>query len=189
MTDGSDDDLMLRAGRGDRNAFAGLVERHFARSMAVAGRMMGNRMDAEEIVQEALLRAWRKSPDWHAQADRSGGARFSTWLYRVVVNLCIDRKRRPASTPLDDAAHVADGRPTGFDEAARNETADHVANAVGQLPARQRAALVLCYYEHMSNLEAAAVLGVSVGALESLLVRARKSLRGSLAHLRPEGSA
>ena len=59
----------------------------------------------------------------------------------------------------------------------------------GLLTARQRAALVLCYYEHMSNLEAAAVLGVSVGALESLLVRARKSLRGSLAHLRPEGMA
>ena len=189
MTDGSDDELLARSGQGDRNAFARLTERHVARAMAVAGRMMGNRMDAEEIVQEALLRAWRKAPDWQAQADRAGGAQFSTWLYRVVVNLCIDRKRRPASAPLDDAAHVADGRPTGYDEAARNEAAEHVARAVAALPARQRAALVLCYYEHMSNLQAAAVLGVSVGALESLLVRARKSLRGPLAHLRPEGSA
>lgn len=185
MTDGSDDDLMLLAGRGDRNAFARLVDGHFVRAMAVAGRVMGNRSDAEEIVQEAFLRAWRKSPDWAAQADRPGGARFSTWLYRVVVNLCIDRKRRPATAPLDDAATVADTGPTGFDHTARNQTAEHVARAVARLPARQRAALVLCYYEHMSNLEAAAILGVSVGALESLLVRARKRLRGPLAHMRP----
>src|SRR5215470_7956725 len=105
MQDG-DDELMRRAGLGDRAAFSRLVARHLARATGVAGRITGNRSDAEELVQEAFLRAWLKAPDWEAQADRTvvdgrGGASFATWFYRVLVNLCIDRKRRPTTAPIE----------------------------------------------------------------------------------------
>lgn len=187
MPDQSDDDLMLAAGAGDRAAFGRLVARHLQRMAAVAGRITSNRGDAEEIVQEAFLRAWLKAPTWRAQGEQ-GGAAFGTWLGRVVVNLCLDRKRRAVPAPLEAASEVADPSPDGFAMRARGETGARVAAAIGTLPERQRAAIVLCHYEGMSNIEAAAMLDVSVGALESLLVRARKALRGALADLAPEGS-
>ena len=102
--DESDDDLMRRAGTGDRGAFARLVERHFKRTVGLAGRIVRNRSDAEEIVQEAFMRAWTKAPDWRSKTERSDGALFSTWFYRVVVNLCIDHTRRPTMSGIDAAA-------------------------------------------------------------------------------------
>ncbi len=187
MPDHSDDDLMRAAGAGDRAAFGKLVSRHLQRMAAVAGRITGNRGDAEEIVQEAFLRAWLKAPTWRAQGTQ-GSAAFGTWLGRVVVNLCLDRKRRAVAAPLDAAVDVADPAPDAFVMTARGETGARVAAAIDTLPERQRAAIVLCHYEGMSNFEAAAMLDVSVGALESLLVRARKTLRGALADLASEGS-
>lgn len=185
----TDDDLMLAAGTGDRAAFGRLVARHISRVSALAGRITGNRSDAEEIVQEAFLRAWLKAPDWRARGDVDSGAAFGTWLGRVVVNLCLDRKRRAPSEPIEAAGEIADTGPDGFASRARTETAARVAAAIDALPARQRAALVLCHYEGISNIEAAAMLDVSVGALESLLVRARRSLRDTLADLAPGGSS
>lgn len=181
MTAGSDDELMRRAGHGDRVAFAALVARHSPRVATIATRISGNRSDAEEIVQETFLRAWRKAPGWRENAADGGAAMVSTWLYRVAVNLCLDRRRRPAWVPIEDAGEIADGAPTGYEALARDETARRVGAAVAALPDRQRAALTLCHYEGMSNAEAASVLGVSIGAIESLLVRARKDLRTRLA--------
>jgi RNA polymerase sigma-70 factor (ECF subfamily) len=188
MPETSDDDLMRAAGCGDRAAFARLVARHLRRAGAVAARITGNRGDAEEIVQEAFLRAWLKAPSWQAQGEREAGAAFGTWLGRVVVNLCLDRKRRAAPLPLEAADAVADPAPDGFAAAAQGEEGRRVAAAVAALPERQRAALVLCHYEGFTNIEAAAMLEISVGALESLLVRARRTLRDSLADLAPHGS-
>lgn len=187
MPDQNDDDLMRAAGAGDRTAFGQLVARHLPRMAAVAGRITGNRGDAEEIVQEAFLRAWLKAPTWRAQGE-PGSAAFGTWLGRVVVNLCLDRKRRAVAAPLEAASEVVDPAPDAFTMTSRGEAAARVAAAIDTLPERQRAAIVLCHYEGMSNIEAAAMLDVSVGALESLLVRARKTLRGALADLAPEGS-
>jgi len=183
MVEESDDELLHRAGRGDRAAFAVLVTRHVRRAAAIAGRIVGNAGDAEEIVQEAFLKTWLKAPDWEAQTTHASGARFSTWFYRVLVNLSIDRKRRPRLFVLEAAGDPADPGPDAFDEVAGGETARRVREAVGALPERQRAALTLCHFEGMSNAEAAQVLEVSVGALESLLVRARRNLRDTLADL------
>ena len=187
--DESDDDLMRRAGTGDRDAFARLVERHFKRTVGLAGRIVRNRSDAEEIVQEAFMRAWTKAPDWRSKVERADGALFSTWFYRVVVNLCIDRTRRPIMSPIDDAAEVADPAPAGDDVVARAETARRVGDAMARLPERQRTALSLCHFEGMSNIEAAAILDITVGALESLLVRARRALKVELADLSPAVAA
>jgi RNA polymerase sigma-70 factor, ECF subfamily len=188
MRDTSDDELMRAAGAGDRAAFGRIVARHLSRMTAIAFRITGSRGDAEEIVQEAFLRAWLKSPTWLDRAQRAGGAAFTTWLGRVVVNLCLDRKRRAAPLPIEAAADVADPSPDAFTATAGAEIAARVAAAVGTLPERQRAAIVLCHYEGVSNIEAAEMLDVSVGALESLLVRARKTLRAALTDLAPEGA-
>lgn len=181
-SDTSDDALMRRAGNGDRVAFADLVARHLPRAGAIAGRMVASRADADDVVQEAFLRCWQKASTWRPvdSAAATATAQFTTWLHRIVVNLCIDRKRRASPVPLDHAPEVAADGPDALEALARAETSRHVAAAVAHLPARQRAALVLCYYEGMTNIEAAAVLDLSVGAIESLLVRARRTLRKAL---------
>jgi len=183
MRDGSDDELMRRAGRGDNAAFAALVARHLPRATALATRISGSRSDAEEVVQEAFLRTWMKAPDWESQASIAGGARFTTWFTRVLVNLCIDRRRRPQPVPIEAAADVPSAAPGGLEVVASNETSTRVLAALAELPERQRAALTLCHWDGRSNIEAAEILEISVGALESLLVRARRTLRGALADL------
>ena len=201
MQEDSDDALMRRAGSGDKAAFALLVRRHLARATALAQRITGNRSDAEEIVQEAFLRCWQKAPEWRpaerpandrAANDRGpegATAQFGTWLYRVLVNLCLDRRRRPQPVGIEAAETVADNAADGFDETARGETSRRVQAAMAQLPERQRAALALCYFEGLGNIEAAAMLDISIGALESLLVRARRALREALGDLAEEGGA
>jgi RNA polymerase sigma-70 factor (ECF subfamily) len=177
----SDDELMRRAGNGDRLAFADLVRRHLPRVGAIAGRMLASAAEAEEVGQEAFLRCWQKAPGWAPSGGGGQTALFTTWLHRIVVNLCIDRRRRVAPVPLDEVPEQADDAPHALDRLATAETVRRVRAAIGDLPDRQRAALVLCYYEGMSNAEAAAVLEMSVGAVESLLVRARRTLRKTLA--------
>jgi len=152
-------------------------------------------------VQEAFLRCWQKAPEWRpverpandrAANDRGGDgatAQFGTWLYRVLVNLCLDRRRRPQPVGIEAADTVADSAADGFDETARGETSRRVQAAMAQLPERQRAALALCYFEGLGNIEAAATLDISIGALESLLVRARRALRDALGDLSEEGGA
>lgn len=179
MRDGAapDPDLLLvrRAGAGDGEACAALVNRHLARIHALGVRLLGNRAEAEEVAQETFLRAWRQAPVW-----REGEARFSAWLHRVAVNLCRDRLRRRRETPLEEAGDMAsDAAPPGVTLQERS-VAVRVAAALGRLPERQREALVLCYYQEMSNKEAAAVMGIGVEALESLLARGRRRLKEML---------
>ncbi len=195
MQDELDDALMARAGRGDKSAFAVLVRRHLARATAIAQRILGNRSDAEEVVQEAFLRCWQKAPDWQpaespGSAAKAGErAQFATWLYRVLTNLCLDRRRRPQPVELEAAGEIADTRDDGFAQTERGEVGKRVAEAMARLPDRQRAALALCYYEDLGNIEAAAALNISIGALESLLVRGRRALRDSLGDLAIDGGA
>lgn len=189
MRDGSDDELMRRAGRGDNSAFAALVARHLPRATALAARITGSRSDAEEIVQEAFLRTWIKAPEWESQETAVSGARFTTWYTRVLVNLCIDRRRRPQPLPIELAENVASTGPEGLETVAQQETSARVLAALTTLPQRQRAALTLCHWDGRSNMEAAEILDISVGALESLLVRARRTLRVALADLAPDSTS
>ena len=178
----SDEELMAAIGRGDQRAFSGLVERHVRRATTLAARITLNRSDAEEVVQEAFLRVWTKAPNWRPQSG-AGDALFATWFHRVVVNLSIDRRRRPVAEDLAKAPEIADDAPSAAEALSSKEISARVATAVAALPERQRAALALCHFEGMSNVEAAEVLGLSVGAVESLLVRARRALKLSLAEL------
>lgn len=170
-----DAELLRAIAGGDRAAFNQLSRRHLDRAHGVALRMTGNRADAQDVVQDVFLRLWLKPNAW-----RPGEAQFSTWLYRVVVNRCLDFQRRPKGTALDAIEEPQD--PDGSAEQAmldaeRDQALDA---AVAQLPERQRAAIALTYTAGLRNAEAAAALDVSVKAFEALLVRAKRELREAL---------
>ena len=132
------------------------------------------------------MRVWTKAPNWRKAEGDFPSARFTTWLYRVVVNLGIDRKRRPAMSALEAAGDPADPADSALRTLEKAQLSGRVAAAVAALPERQRTALTLCFYEGLSNREAADILALSPGAIESLLVRARRSLRAALAGVAAE---
>jgi RNA polymerase sigma-70 factor (ECF subfamily) len=166
-----DHDLMARAAQGDERAFRELARRHAGSALRLARRILGSEALAEEIVQDAFLRVWTNAPRWRPEAA------FRTWLYRVVINLCLNAKRRPADLPLAAAGDPPDPAPDAGAALEQRERDRQLAAAIDRLPARQRAAIVLTYQEGLGNAEAAAVLGMSVAGIETLLVRARRSLR------------
>ena len=171
----SDAELVAAIGRQDPRALEQMVARHGGWAARFAERLTGNPATAEEIVQDAFLRLWHNAERWE------GRSRFSTWFYRVLHNLAIDRLRlrRASHEELDE--DLPDPEP-GPELSLQRERRDaRVRAALDRLPERQRAALVLSHYEGLSQAEAAAVLGVNEGALESLLSRARARLRELLA--------
>lgn len=170
-----DDDraLLMAISQGDHRAFHALMDRHMAFVLRLAQRVAGNRDDADEIAQDAFLKVWTLGPRWR----HDGEALFKTWLYRVVVNLCLDRKRRKPTLPLEDAGDPTDPAPDSLEQVSTAETARLVAQAIEELPPRQRDAITLCYYTGVNGAKAASLLDVSLPALESLLVRGRRALR------------
>lgn len=174
MAEASDEDLMVAIAKGDEPAFRILMRRYLPRALGLARRIMGNDADAEEVVQEALLRLWINAPRWRPAAA------FRTWFYRVVVNLCLNRKRRAPFAALEDVDEPIDPGSDASMELEAREAEAMLAAAIADLPERQRAAIVLTYHEGLPNAETAAVLGTSVSGVETLLVRARRSLRNAL---------
>jgi RNA polymerase sigma-70 factor (ECF subfamily) len=140
--------------------------------------MLGDAAEAEDVAQEAFLRVWRQAPRW-----RPGAAKFDTWLHRVALNLCYDRLRRRREIATAEPPDVADPSPGPDRGLDAQDTGARVAAALAALPDRQREAIVLCHYQELGNIEAAAVMGVSVEAVESLLGRGRRALRAALKDL------
>jgi RNA polymerase sigma-70 factor (ECF subfamily) len=173
-----DEELLIRIADGDPAASRALVARKLPRILGLAQRMLGDKAEAEDVAQEAFLRVWRQAPKW-----RPGEARFDTWLHRVSLNLCYDRLRRRREISTDDAPEVVDDGPAPDRGLEAEDTGRRVGQALAKLPDRQREAVVLCHYQELGNIEAAAVMGVTVEALESLLSRGRRSLRVALADL------
>lgn len=169
--DASDLALMARVAKGDEAAYRILSRRHVPAMLGLARRILGNAADAEDVAQEAMLRVWTHAPRWQPLAA------FRTWLTRIVVNLCLDRKLRAAWVDLDQAGEIADPAPDAGEAVEQSERDGMVQDAIGQLPARQRTAIVLTYGDGMSNAEVAEVMGTTVSAVETLLVRAKQNLR------------
>ena len=171
-----DVELLARVARGEPLAAREMVARKLPRLLSLAQRMLGRRGEAEEVAQEAFIRVWKQAPHW-----RPGIARFDTWLHRVTLNLCHDRLRtRRDEEPLDDLHDPADPAATPEERLQAVQRSRQVYAALGALPVRQREALVLQYYQDLSNAEAAVLMEISVDALESLLTRARRNLRAQL---------
>lgn len=171
-----DESLVTRVAAGDAAAVRALAARKLPRLLSLAQRMLGDTPEAEDVAQEAMIRAWREAPRW-----KPGAARFDTWLHRVAMNLCYDRLRRRREIAMDSPPERADEGPAPDRGLEAADVGRRVALAMGDLPDRQREAVALCHYQELSNIEAAAVMGVSVEALESLLSRGRRALRAALA--------
>jgi RNA polymerase sigma-70 factor (ECF subfamily) len=168
-----DHDLMARVAKGDERAFRTLAERHAGPALRLARRILGNEAMAEDVVQDALLRVWINAPRWQPTAA------FRTWLYRIVVNLCLNARRRVSHLPLDAAEQVADAARPPDEELQLRERDKRLAAAIDALPERQRAAILLTHQEGLSNADVAEVLDTSVSSIETLLVRARRTLRAA----------
>ena len=174
-----DEELLARVARGDPAAVRALMARKLPRIHGLAARLLNDAAEAEDVTQEVFVRAWKQAGGW-----KPGGARFDTWLHRVALNLCYDRLRRRREVATDAPPEVADDGPAPDRGLEAADVGARVARAMAALPDRQREALVLCHYQELGNIEAAALMGVSVEALESLLSRGRRALRTALADMR-----
>ena len=175
-----DEELVRRVGQGDPAAIQAMVARKLPRMLALAQRMLGDAAEAEDVAQDAMLRAWKQAPRWVP-----GQARFDTWLHRVGLNLCYDRLRRRREVSTETPPDRPDEGPAPDRGLMAADVGGRVNAALALLPERQREALVLCHYQELTNIEAAALMEVSVDALESLLSRGRRALRRALADIGP----
>jgi len=173
-TSDPDHALMLRVAEGDIRAYGDLVSKHLNLCVRVAERMLGNRQDAEDIAQDACIKIWNEASRWQPRA------KFSTWLYRIVFNACIDCRRKRLPFVDAEIAEFHDPRPASEELLITAQQSLRVRAALQHLPVRQRAAIILSYYESLSNQNAADVMGLQLGAFQQLLFRAKQSLKQDL---------
>jgi RNA polymerase sigma-70 factor (ECF subfamily) len=170
-----DGPLLLAAAEGDAAAFRSLVERHLAGVLAVARRMLRDDAEAEDVAQEAMLRLWRS-----AEGLEVGPNGLRPWLRRVVSNLCVDRMRSGKRLTVVEEVPEQVEPANQLSDLEAQDTSSRVAEALKALPDRQRAALTLFHYEGLSQIEVGKIMGISDEAVESLLARARRSLKAAL---------
>ncbi|MET9957985.1 RNA polymerase sigma factor SigM [Streptomyces sp. NPDC006326] len=180
----SDQELLARHAAGDPDAFGELVRRHRDRLWAVALRTLGDREEAADAVQDALVSAYRSAHTFR------GESAVTTWLHRITVNACIDRARKAASrrtAPLDDTErleHLLEPHESAEAPAERHDLHRQLLAALGTLPADQRAALVLVDMQGYPVAEAARILDVPPGTVKSRCARGRAKLAPLVTHLR-----
>ncbi|MGW4977979.1 RNA polymerase sigma factor SigM [Streptomyces mirabilis] len=185
----SDQDLLARHVAGDHEAFGEIVRRHRDRLWAVALRTLGDREEAADAVQDALVSAYRAAHTFRGQSA------VTTWLHRITVNACLDRARKAASrktSPVDDTERLEqllEPHESASAPAERNDLHRELLAALRTLPADQRAALVLVDMQGYPVAEAARVLDVPVGTVKSRCARGRARLLPLLTHLRTENGS
>ncbi|MEM7731957.1 MAG: RNA polymerase sigma factor [Pseudomonadota bacterium] len=175
-------DALLRLyANGDLQASRVLTARLLPRVLAHATRMLGNRAEAEEVAQDAMLRLWKIAPEW-----RMGEAKVTTWLYRVVGNLCTDRLRRRRSVGLYEVPEPEDETASPAERLQERARADALQAALLRLPERQSQAVILRHIEELGNSEIAQIMDISVEAVESLIARGKRALTADLSGQREE---
>ncbi len=175
----TDEQIVGLVQNGDTRAFTELVRRHQDAVYAMALRFTGDSKDAEDVGQDVFLKAFRSLPGF------KGEARFTTWLYRIAYNLCIDwlrktRRSRGRNVPIEDAGDVADGGAGPESGLLSTEDKAGVKRAVGELEERYRSVVILHYYQKLSYDEISGALGIPVKTVETRLYRARRMLREKL---------
>jgi RNA polymerase sigma-70 factor (ECF subfamily) len=159
---------------GNRDAFDRLVERYQRDVYRLCYRYLNNHEDANDAAQDAFLRAYR------AIGRFRGDSAFSTWLYRIAVNTCLNYRaaRKPAGSELPDA--LVDPRPGAQARVEKDERSRRVREAVSRLPEKQRATVILKVYHDLTHEEVAGVLGSTVGTVKANLFHALGNLRKTL---------
>lgn len=181
-SDSDEAQLLSRAQAGERDAFQILLRRHLPAIHQYCLRMLGSESDAADMSQEVFIRFWQKMDSFDATQ-----AKLTTWLHQIAHNLCIDSFRKRSrqakfkNNLKDTSSALSDEQGNTMDEISEQKDLSHtVKAAIGHLPERQRSALLFCHYQGLSNKQAAEILDISVEALESLLSRARRTLKGTL---------
>jgi len=175
----NDTELMTRLAAGDMAALGDLAKRHQDKVLSLSYRILGDWHISEDVAQEAFLRVYRAAKRYKPQA------KFTTWLYRIVVNLCLDERRKQSKT----AATLEDADTTVLAESESNaverkEVVGLVKTAVAELPERQRMVVILHRYDGLSHGEISEVTGWTQSAVESLLVRGYANLREKLGKIK-----
>jgi RNA polymerase sigma-70 factor (ECF subfamily) len=182
----SDETLMVRIAGSDARAFEILVRRHQRRILNLIYRSIGDRIHAEDVAQEVFLRVWRAAEDYEPKS------KFTTWVYRITVNLCLDtiksahyrqsfvKPEGGSENPADKEGPVGEGAPSPEELLIDAEESGRIFAALQSLPTNQRLAVVLKKFDGLSYDEISQILGCSVSAVESLLVRAKKTLHEKL---------
>lgn len=170
---------MLAVCGGNRPAYQTLVKRHLKSISHYAYRLLGNQKDTEDITQEVFLRLWTNAEKWKAEKSK-----LTTWLHRITHNLCIDYLRKHGRMQTQDTFDDEADDSLSANKESPDEKHDEIkllSEAISALPENQRSALSLCHYQGFSNKEAAAIMDISIKALESAIARAKRSLREKLA--------
>jgi RNA polymerase sigma-70 factor (ECF subfamily) len=180
------ENLMARIAEGDEDAFEILVNRHQTSVLNLIYRFIGDRTQAKDLAQEVFIRVWQAARSYQPKA------KFTTWVYRITANLCVNelksarRKKWFSFNQSDkDGEHtfeetLADSAPSSEDLLLEKERSRRISDALQSLPENQRMALILKRYEGLSYQEIAQIIGCSVSAVESLLVRAKRTLQEKL---------
>lgn len=174
MAGSSELDTITRAAAGDRAAQTALVNRHMPVVYRVAYRMLGDAAEAEDVTQDTFERVWKGLAKWKPEA------KFSTWACTIALNLCRDRLRKHKPVLMEHVPEQVDPALRPEQALASVQAMAGISAQIAALPERQKEALSLCALEGLGNKEAAEAMGISVHALESLLARARRTLRVAL---------
>jgi RNA polymerase sigma-70 factor (ECF subfamily) len=168
----TDEQLMLRIASGSETALQALMTRHMRRTIGLAESIVRNAAEADDIAQEAFMRVWRKAESFDPEQGR-----FPAWLNRITVNLSLDRLRQPEGEPIDDHPDLPASDTSPLEQLMAGEQARKLHLAMTRLSGRQRAAIALFHFESLSGRDCAEVMGLSCKAFESLLHRARCTLK------------
>ena len=170
--------LVGAVARGDAAAFRQLTDRYVVAVHRLAARMLGDSNEADEVAQDTFLKLWTRADRWSAENRQST---VLPWLRSLTMNACIDRLRRRRFHSAEEVPERADEGRSAFEEINQRRLATLVTGALRSLPDRQRAAIVLTYYEELPNADAAAAMDLNLKAFESLLLRARQAMKKTLA--------
>lgn len=168
-----DHELLALVQDGNGHAFAVLVERHSERFYRLAYGYLQSKEAAEDVVQDAFVKLWENPALWQPARN----SKFTTWFYRIVVNLCLDLRKKKKPELLEDDSLVIDEREPADEAMMRDQEQKILEREIAALPERQRMALSLCFDKELTNQEAAEVMGLNLKALQSLIMRAKTTLK------------
>ena len=174
-SDAPDGVILLAYAQGDGEAAKVLSARLLPRVLAQATRMLADQAEAEDVAQDAMMRLWKIAPDW-----RQDEAQVSTWLFRVVANLCTDRLRKRRGVSLDQIAEPVDPQLSAPARMQENARMRALSAALADLPERQAQAVALRHLEGLSNPQIAQIMDISIRSVESLTARGKRALADSL---------